>query len=236
MGMFDNLEVTEEIVNDEQNITSGSGAAFGKIENTGVYDCDIEQAYLAVANSGAVQIIMSLKSGNLSLLNYEYVMSGDSKGNKPMFTFGKYAKANEIFGCGKKYPRTEKKTIMLWDKAAGKEIPQEKEVLVDFIGKKIRITGFNKLEDKYDSTAGGNTNVVKQSFEITHFIATNNDVDKQKFLDAYDSDYVNDKRKLSINSPLPAEVKAAEKKAQDDLNNPETGNDTPAPDGEEYPF
>ena len=240
MGMFDNLELDEEVLK-EQSVSAGSGQTvkFGKLRMTGGYKVTIEKAYGSYSDKGAMEAILHLKTADgLSVIHKEWIVSGNVKGNKPMFTFGKYVKANDILGLGKKAPKTEKKTIMLYDFNAGKEVPEEKEVFTEWIGKTITVTGFRLWEDAYpDKTAA------REKFSINHFLANDDTSTLEEFNGKFDKDYINDKREQSINSENPDEAiarKAAEKAAKDkeieDANNPEAGGEDGQADNIECPF
>lgn len=202
--MFDKLQIDESSLNIDILSGSGEKKKFGKIKDTGAYKVTVKKAYGEYSASGAMAIVLQLEADNgLSLNSKEYVCAGDAKANKVMFTFAKYVNANDILGFGKKPPRTETKQVMIFDYKSRQEVPQEKEVLVDWLGKSFTIVGFKLWEDKY-----GEESVSVGKFEISN-IVSNDDTDNiNKFLEKYPEDFVKDKRVNSKETPNPDEQEA----------------------------
>ena len=96
---------------------------------------------------------------------------------------------------------------MLWDKDLKKELPVDKEVIKEWLGKKIGILVTKKLEDKY-----GEESNYREVFDVEHFLRdgrTRNEIVagtsgfKDKWLATKNESYILDKREQSKNKPYP---------------------------------
>jgi len=218
MGMFDNLDTSVEVKVEEEKLGGG-----GYISETGIYDFVVDRAYGGQSDGGAYFIDVRLKTEDGKTMNVrEYITSGNEKGVRPYYIDkdGKqralpgYAKMNALdvllTGNAEQYPKTEKKTILLWNKDAEKEIPTEANVVTGWIGKPI--TGLVRMvrEFKKAKNASGKweaTTDTKETSEIVHFVdavtgqtraeklAGKDASVKDQFGSKYKSDFVLDRTK-----------------------------------------
>ena len=155
MGMFDDLGVEAGI--EEAKDTVGG---FAKIDKTGYYPMTIEKAYAGQSTGGAYSVTVHLKSdAGARLTVTEYITSGTAKGCKNYYLdangkkqylpgYNKIKSLDALLGFERNYPKTETGKVMLWDKDLSKEIPQEREVIKEWTGKKIGTLIKIGLEDK----------------------------------------------------------------------------------------
>ena len=105
-------------------------------------------------------------------------------------------------------PKTDKKTIKVWDYNAQKELPQNKDVLVEWIGKPITVLAVATKEFKRANDGSGNwveTEDIKKYMDIKYYIdpvtlktatekKSNTDADLYtKWIEKFDENFVNDK-------------------------------------------
>jgi hypothetical protein len=216
MGMFDEIELETSIEAQEDKI----GGGLARFDKTGHYVAVIEKAYAGVSNGGAFSVTMHLKREDGAKLTVtEYISSGTAKGCKNYYIdkngnkqylpgYNKIKNLDAILGFKRDYPSTSKGSVMLWDRDMEKEIPQERELIKDWIGKEIGLLGKVMWEDKYNDETN-----VREKFEIEHFLdsktgKTRNEIVsgesgfKDKWVEAFGEDYVQDKRELSKNATV----------------------------------
>jgi hypothetical protein len=215
MSLFNDIEV-EDLGLAEDKVGGGS---FGRFEKTGYYDVVIEKAYAGVSNGGAFSVNLTLKREDGAKLNVtEYISSGTAKGCKNYYLdkdgnkaylpgYNKIKSLDALLGFDRAYPKTEKDKVMLWDKDLKKELPVDKEVIKEWLGKKIGILVTKKLEDKY-----GEESNYREVFDVEHFLRdgrTRNEIVagtsgfKDKWLATKNESYILDKREQSKNKPYP---------------------------------
>ena len=173
MSLFNDIEI-EDLGLAEDKVGGGS---FGRFEKTGYYDVVIEKAYAGVSSGGAFSVNLTLKREDGAKLNViEYISSGTAKGCKNYYLdkddnkvylpgYNKIKNLDALLGFDRAYPKTEEDKVMLWDKDLKKELPVDKEVIKEWLGKKIGILVVKKLEDKY----GEETNY-REVFDVEHFL------------------------------------------------------------------
>lgn len=214
MGMFDEIELENGL--ESKDVVGGGG--FAKFDKTGFYAVEIEKAYAGTSSGGAFSVTLHLKDERGAKLTHtEYISSGTAKGCKNYYLdrngnkqylpgYNKIKNLDALLGFDRSYPNTTKGNVMLWDKDLKKEVPQEREVISEWIGKKIGILGKVTIEDKY-----GDETKSREYFDIEHFVdavtkKTRNEIVAgtdgfyKKFTDTFDENYIVDNRKLSIGS------------------------------------
>lgn len=213
MSLFDEIEIETGIEAQEDKI----GGGFAKFENTGYYIVTIEKAYAGVSNGGAFNVNLTLKREDGATLRVtEYISSGTAKGCKNYYIdkngnkqflpgYNKIKNLDAILGFDRNYPKTEKANVMLWDRDLSKDIPQEKDVIKEWIGKEVGILVKKKLEDKYNDETK-----YREVFDVEHFVdaktgKTRNEIVagtsgfKDKWLSKFGEDYILDIRDQSKN-------------------------------------
>lgn len=211
MSLFAEIEI-EDTLEVQEDRVSGN---YAKFETTGHYVCEIEKAYAGTSTGGAFSVSLTLKREDGAKLNItEYISSGTAKGCKNYYIdknnnkqylpgYNKIKNLDSLLGFNRAYPDTEKGNVMLWDRDLSKEIPQRKDVISQWLGKKIGILVKKVIEDKYS-----NPTESREFFEVDHFVEaasakTRNEIVagtsgfKDKWCKSFDSEFVNDKRKLS---------------------------------------
>jgi len=214
MSLFASMELGEDIV----EATDKIGGGYAKFNDTGYYEVEIEKAYAGTSNGGAFSVTVHFKREDGAKLQMtEYISSGTSKGCKNYYLdkngvkqylpgYNKIKSLDAILGYDRQYPLTSTGKVMLWDRDLKTEIPVEKEVIKEWVGKKVGILVMKKLEDKY-----ANPTEFRTLFEVEHFVLpktgqTRNEIVagsfgfKDKWLEKFDSSFVKDERDLSKNS------------------------------------
>jgi hypothetical protein len=152
MSLFANLASDSSIENEKDSV----GSSFGPVDS-GLYTHEITLAYVQMAASGAMGIVLHLKDVNSGHEHREtqYVTSGNAKGNKNYYETKdgdkKYLPGfNNInslclLTVGKELAQIapEEKVINLYNPEAKKEVPTKVQVLTEILGKQI-ITGLLK--------------------------------------------------------------------------------------------
>ena len=158
MSLFGNLTTDAEAESQEKDVVS-SGNSFGPVDSN-IYDFVIDMAYVDKSKGGATSVNFTFKNqeGNVVKVQ-EWVSSGDAKGNRN-FYLDKNGKKNYLPGfktvnditllaIGKELSTvpTEPKMVKLYDFDQRKEVPQQKEVIVDLLGEEITLGLFKQIED-----------------------------------------------------------------------------------------
>lgn len=149
---------------DIKHETDSTGVAFGIVES-GLYECTVENAYIKHADSGAIAVVLSLKTAQGNIIREDlWVQSGRAKGSKNFYVNAKGEKhylpgfnmANSLclLTAGKTLAEMalDKKIVKLWSSDAGAEVPTEVEVLVDLLDQPITA---GVLKQTVDKTAKG---------------------------------------------------------------------------------
>jgi hypothetical protein len=128
-----------------------------QVLDSGVYPAVIDMAYLQKSQGGALMMMFTLKTDTSIVRDRFILTSGDKKGNRNYYVdqegnkrpLPDLARADHFCtaatGKGLGAMNAVNKTIKLWDYSAQAEVPVEKEVIVDLIGKKIMV-GLLKAE------------------------------------------------------------------------------------------
>jgi len=212
MSLFAGIEIENDVEVQEDKV-----GGYAKFETTGAYSVVIEKAYAGVSSGGAYSVNLTLKREDGAKLNVtEWISSGSAKGCKNYYIdkngkkqylpgYNKIKNLDAILGFDRAYPKTEKGNVMLWDRDLSKEIPQEKDIITQWLGKEIDILVIKKLEDKYNDTTKS-----REVFDVEHFLdsktgKTRNEIVagtsgfKDKWLAKYTQDFVKDIRVDSKN-------------------------------------
>lgn len=179
MSIFDNVIVDSEAVEAEEKV--GGESKF--INKTGEYDMIIKYAYgVQSMSSNAVGVYIKFVDEDGRELNETIYISYrdgktfkiDENGNKrEHFGFTRIKRMNEIITGKAEMPRTEKKLIPVWNRELGKEVPTEKDVLVDWIGQPVTL--LLKAVKKYkqarmDDGSYADTDKVITEMKIDHVL------------------------------------------------------------------
>lgn len=133
-------------VEDETDTLGGAGPL-----DSGAYPTKVSMAYLKNADSGAVGVVLTLKTDdNREIRTTEWIQSGDAKGNKNYFEHPKTGEKKYLPGFNTINAlcllttgvdlydvNTAMKTVNIYDYELKKEVPTEVEVLTDLLGKDI---------------------------------------------------------------------------------------------------
>ena len=148
--MFDNLKKQDDVKADGDVI-------FSSVFETGAYDFTIDVAYADQSEGGAAYMNLSLVSDTGRTMNQRiFFTSGDAKGNSITYDVKKNGKPTGekrylpgftivsdlheiITGSPLAEMQTEGKLVKVYNKDAGKEIPEEKAVLTALVGQKIKL-------------------------------------------------------------------------------------------------
>lgn len=209
MSLFAYLQVETDIEKAEDRVGGGS---FAKVDKTGLYEFKIEKAYAHQSSGGAYGVTVHMKSKDgANFQTTEWVTSGSAKGCKNYFLdkdgkkqflpgYNKIKNLDALIGFDRAYPKTTKGKVMLWDFDSKQELPQEKEIITEWIGKEVNALIVKRLEDGYkDPTKPA------EKYEVEHFLdAKSNQTRnekvagmngfKDKWLERHTPDFVIDKR------------------------------------------
>lgn len=132
-----------------------------RIEETNVYDCTIDVAYLRTANSGALALEVHMTSEQgANVRQTLWMTSGTAKGGNNFYTdkSGKrkylpgFIAANDLalLAANKEIGsiETEEKVVKLYDYTAKEEVPTKVQMFSDLIGKPVKAGIQLCLEDK----------------------------------------------------------------------------------------
>tara|TARA_B110000285_G_scaffold152859_1_gene170715 strand:- start:43 stop:825 length:783 start_codon:yes stop_codon:yes gene_type:complete len=132
---------------------------------SGLYSMAITMAYLSKSAGGALGLTVWGEAqlpngGTREIKQTEYVTSGDAKGNKKFYVakdgaskpLPGYSWANNLCILANETPlegvETAIKTVKIYNYDAGQEMPEDKEVLVGLIGKKVIAGVQHQLQNK----------------------------------------------------------------------------------------
>jgi hypothetical protein len=159
-----NLKLDADVIADVET-TGGGGNK--RVWDAGVYDVIVEMATVEESKGGATSVNVTLKNSDkesklFPLRDTFWITSGTAKGANPYYVdkAGKkhplpgYTVANRMCiamtgnPLNEVIPTGEKKTINAYSWEAKKEVPTEKFVLTDLIGKPVKIALVTNLENK----------------------------------------------------------------------------------------
>ena len=229
--MFDNLEVATDVEQQEDKV----GGGFASIDKTGHYNMKIKKAYAGQSSGGAYSVNLVLEREDGARLNYTgYITSGTAKGCKNYYLdkngkkqylpdYNRVKNLDALLGFDRAYPKTETGSVMLWDKDLSKEVPQEKQVINEWIGKEIGVLVMKVLEDKY-----GEEHKFREKYQIEHFLdAITNQTRNEKiagkngfkdeWIAKFNSEYVKDDRVQSLHYIEPTDNVASTNDTSDEV-------------------
>lgn len=170
--MLDALKLSPEVtIEDDKDVIGGGGPL-----STDIYGMVCEYMYLDQTASGAVMAYGNFKEKETgrNIRFSECVMSKKSGTLKATYTDKKSGKEKPLPGYSKVFHLAqvlglkitdlsglacEKKFLNLWDREAKKEVPQEKNVLVDLTGKELQVAVYKVLETKMEDDGSGSWNI-----------------------------------------------------------------------------
>lgn len=208
MSFFDDIEV-ENLGLDEDKV----GGVFAKIDKTSFNEMTITKAYVGEYDSGAKYIVLALERDDKAKLSWRgIVSSGKAKGCKSYYLdkdgnkknlpdYNKMKALDELLtGANRAYPALTKGVVLMYNADLKSEVPEEKLVINEWIGKRVGILVKKKIEDDYNDETKPRT-----LFEVDHFLdvksgRTRNEIVagksgfKEKWLETFKEDYVQDVR------------------------------------------
>lgn len=178
MSLLANLTTDSSIAEEKDSVGSG-----GVLES-GVYKCTVATAYINKASSGALGLVLNLKTdANRDIKQTLWMTSGTAKGAKnyyekdgekhylPGFL---HANSLALLTVGKEISQleTEVKVVNSWSAEAKAEVPTKVDMLMDLLGKEIVIGLIKQTVDK--TKKNENTGV----YEATGETRDENEIDK----------------------------------------------------------
>jgi len=157
MSILKTLAVSKDMETETDRSPTG---ALPRVFESGVYDMVIDTAYIDSSASGAISVNFIFKAQDGRTLNQTvYITSGEAKGKLPYYVReGKkiplpgFNTANSIalLTVGEEITEldTETKVLSLWDYDAKKNTPQQKEVIMDLLGKEVTLGVLRVIEDR----------------------------------------------------------------------------------------
>lgn len=154
MGMFDGMDTGNDI-EDSGDVIGGRGPL-----KSGLYDMAVEMAYVDKSKGGATSINLAFVGKNGEKLKVtEWVTSGDAKGGKnyyekdgKKFYLPGFNTVNNLclLTIGKPLTEldTEEKTVKIYDWDQKKEVPMQKQVIMDLLGQEITLGVQEQIVDK----------------------------------------------------------------------------------------
>ena len=153
---LDLLKIDSDVENTNADVRPG-----GFTLPTGLYPMVVEVAYMSKANSGAIALRVHFKAADDSgatLRQAFWVVSGNAKGNKNYYVTKQGKKrllpgmeqANQLAMITTGNPlgnlSSEKKSVKLWNRDAGEEVPTEVDCITKMHGQKV-LVGIHKIRD-----------------------------------------------------------------------------------------
>ncbi len=188
MSLLKNLTSDSSIADEKDSIGSSRSAL-----DSGIYTGTVEMAYLNKASSGALGLVLDLKTEDGKEVRQTFWMTGgtakggnnffiDKDGNKQYLPGFIMANSLALLTVGKEISdiEDEEKVINVYSVTARAEVPTKTPVLVELIGKQITFALIKQIEDKtkkndvtgaYEST--GETREVN---EIEKFFRTSDNM------------------------------------------------------------
>lgn len=175
--MLANL-TTDSTIADEKDSVGGGG-----VLESGIYGCKIAMAYLSKAGSGALGLVLTLKTdAGRDLKQTLWMTSGTAKGGKnyyekdgekhylPGFL---HANSLALLTVGKEISalETETKVVNVYSAEAKAEVPTKVEVLMDLLNQEIIAGVIKQTVDKTKKNESG-------VYEATGETRDENDIDK----------------------------------------------------------
>jgi len=142
----------------------------GRVWESGVYDAVVKMVYLDQAKSEAVSFnVLLTDPDGKELKEALYIKSGKAKGNKTFYTgqdgvdrpLPGYSVANSLCiavtgeSLAKNMATVEKKTVNIYNYDLKKDVPTERPVLMNLIGKPVKVAVSQITEDKNKKNNAG---------------------------------------------------------------------------------
>jgi hypothetical protein len=179
MSLLSNLSKTaDETINNEKDTVGGGG-----VLDSALYPATIDIAYLEKKQSGALFLNVHLKTDDGRMHREGLcIASGDAKGNKSYYEKNgqrfflpgfNHASSMALLSAGKELAEmdTEKKTIKLYNFDAGKEMPQDVDMVTDLVGQRIIVGLQKQIVDKRQKADDGSYQPTGETREV-------NEIDK----------------------------------------------------------
>lgn len=179
MSLLANL-ASDASIADEKDSIGGSGPL-----DSGLYNCTVSMAHINKASSGALGLVLTLKtSDNKEVRQTLWMTSGTAKGSKNYYEDKNgekhylpgfiAANALSLLTVGKEISQldTETKVINLYSAEAKAEVPTKVEVIMDLLGQEI-IAGI--IKQTVDKTK---KNEATGQYEATGETRDENEIDK----------------------------------------------------------
>lgn len=179
MSLLANL-ATDSSIADEKDSIGGSGPL-----DSGLYNCTVSMAHINKASSGALGLVLTLKTpDNKEVRQTLWMTSGTAKGSKNYYEDKNgekhylpgfiAANALSLLTVGKEISQldTETKVINLYSPEAKSEVPTKVEVLMDLLGQEIIAGVIKQTVDKTKK------NEATGQYEATGETRDENEIDK----------------------------------------------------------
>lgn len=178
MSLLANL-ASDSTIADEKDSIGGSGPL-----NSGLYNCTVAMAHINKASSGALGLVLTLKTAdNKEVRQTLWMTSGTAKGGKNYYEkdgekhyLPGFIAANALclLTVGKEISQldTETKVINLYSPEAKAEVPTKVEVLMDLLGQEIIAGVIKQTVDKTKK------NDATGQYEATGETREENEIDK----------------------------------------------------------
>lgn len=178
MSLLANLTTDDSIANEKDSVGGG-----GPLES-GLYKCTVSLAYLSKASSGALGLVLSLKTETgRDIKQTLWMTSGTAKGGKNYYEKDgekhylpgfNHANSLALLTVGKEIAQleTETKVTNVYSAEAKQEVPTKVEMLMDLLGKEVIVGLIKQVVDK---TKKNETTGV---YEATGETREENDIDK----------------------------------------------------------
>lgn len=228
MSIFAGLDFDTTIKADEDRV----GGGYVKFDKTGAFDVVIEKAYVTVAKSGAIGVVINFKREDGAKLKVTEWMTNkikqnyylDKDGNKRYLAGYNAVMSIDRIVTGKTntYPTAEKRIVPIWNNELKKETNQEVDALIEWTGKPVTILVHKVLvnkqalvDDKYVDVAG-----TIEKVEIKHVVdvvshKTKNEIVGglnaeffTKWTEKFKDDYIDDKRSILEDEPTTSSTNA----------------------------
>jgi len=182
-----NLTLDADVVQDKETLGGGGNQ---RVWESGVYNAIIEMATIEESSGGATAVNVTIKAADADakvfpLRDTFWATSGKAKGQNPYYVDQKgvkkplpgYTAANRmcVAANGENLDTTVKaggkKMVNVWSYEAKKEVPTEKWVLTDLIGKPIKIAVQKFKRNKQKKTDAGYVDIADtfETNEVRYF-------------------------------------------------------------------
>ena len=155
MSLLANAKTDASIQEDIDTVGSS-----GPLES-GLYSLKIAMAYLIVAGSGAIGLVLHLANGSREFKDTLWVQSGNAKGNRNTYDDKQTGAKKYLLGfslannlalltVGKELSdiAEEEKVVSIYSYAEQKEIPTKVQMLTELLGQEILGGVFRQIENK----------------------------------------------------------------------------------------